>query len=238
MSLVFRIVHLRSIFTTKVEEFVWRRKQSFLRHEWQPENRIFIQGAYIIYSHDNTNHKQRVNLSLAWRQNSLSNFERGKRVREPKRGNLSFIFLWGSPVGGGGGSCWYLMVSYSSSRIYMMTPSSLAKFFFLNWGGGGCSFPPCSPKYLRWPLPPEKGSPEAFFPRENLNLFLNVRNAGFWLSGRLFALTPMPSLQKLKEFVNDSPFTPKVFRLPVFEAIFFGMPSPHPPQPHRLPAPT
>lgn len=86
----------------------------FLRHEWQPENRIFIQGAYIIYSHDNKNHKQRVNLSLAWRQNSLSNFERyailasgslsircvsvlrGKRVREAKRGNLSFIFLWGS----------------------------------------------------------------------------------------------------------------------------------------------
>lgn len=95
MSRVFRIVHFRSIFTTKVEEFVWRRKQSFLRHEWQPENRIFIQVAYIIYSHDNTNHKQKVNLSLAWRQNSLSNFERGKRVREAKRGNLSFIFFLG-----------------------------------------------------------------------------------------------------------------------------------------------
>ena len=105
MSRVFRIVHFRSIFTTKVEEFVWRRKQSFLRHEWQPENRIFIQGAYIIYSHDNTNHKQKVNLSLAWRQNSLSNFERGKRVREAKRGNLSFIFFFfwrgGGEAGGG-----------------------------------------------------------------------------------------------------------------------------------------
>ena len=100
-SSVFRIVHLRGIFTTKVEEFVWRRKQSFLRHEWQPENRIFIQGAYIIYSHDNTNHKQRVTLSLAWGQNSLSNFERGKRVREAKRGNLSFIFYHGKPGGGG-----------------------------------------------------------------------------------------------------------------------------------------
>ena len=104
MSRVFRIVHFRSIFTTKVEEFVWRRKQSFLRHEWQLEKRIFIQGAYIIYSHDNTNHKQKVNLSLAWRQNSLSNFERGKRVREAKRGNLSFIFFfWGGGGGGGGG---------------------------------------------------------------------------------------------------------------------------------------
>lgn len=101
MSRVFRIVHFRSIFTTKVEEFVWRRKQSFLRHEWQPENRIFIQGAYIIYSHDNTNHKQKVNLSLAWRQNSLSNFERGKRVREAKRGNLSFIFFLGGGSRGG-----------------------------------------------------------------------------------------------------------------------------------------
>lgn len=118
-SSVLRIVHLRSIFTTKVEEFVWRRKQSFLRNEWQPENRIFIQGAYIIYSHDNTNHKQKVNLSLAWRQNSLSNFERycisasgslsircisavrGKRVREAKRGNLSFILFMGKPGGGG-----------------------------------------------------------------------------------------------------------------------------------------
>ena len=103
MSRVFRIVHFRSIFTTKVEEFVWRRKQSFLRHEWQPENRVFIQVAYIIYSHDNTNHKQKVNLSLAWRQNSLSNFERGKRVREAKRGNPSFIsfFLGGGEAGGG-----------------------------------------------------------------------------------------------------------------------------------------
>ena len=135
MSRVFRIVHFRSIFTTKVEEFVWRRKQSFLRHEWQPENRIFIQGAYIIYSHDNTNHKQKVNLSLAWRQNSLSNFERGKRVREAKRGNLSFIFLWGGGSRGGGGG-WYLMVSHSSCSIYMMTPSSLVIFF---WRGRGAA---------------------------------------------------------------------------------------------------
>ena len=135
MSRVFRIVHFRSIFTTKVEEFVWRRKQSFLRHEWQPENRIFIQGAYIIYSHDNTNHKQKVNLSLAWRQNSLSNFERGKRVREAKRGNLSFIFFLGGGEAGGGG-CWYLMVSHSSCSIYMMTPSSLVIFF---WRGRGAA---------------------------------------------------------------------------------------------------
>ena len=63
----------------------------------------FIQGAYIIYSHDNTNHKQKVNLSLAWRQNSLSNFERGKRVREAKRGNLSFTFLGGGRGEAGGG---------------------------------------------------------------------------------------------------------------------------------------
>ena len=138
MSRVFRIVHFRSIFTTKVDEFVWRRKQSFLRHEWQPETRIFIQGAYIIYSHDNTNHKKKVNLSLAWRQNSLSNFERGKRVREAKRGNLPFIFFFWRGGGAGRGGCWYLMVSYSSCSIYMMTPSSLV-IFFLEGGGAAPS---------------------------------------------------------------------------------------------------
>ena len=31
--------------------------------------------------------------------------------------------------------------------------------------------------------------------------FLNVRNAGFWHSGRLFVLSQMPSLQNLKEFI-------------------------------------
>ena len=37
-------------------------------------------------------------------------------------------------------------------------------------------------------------------------------------------------MQKLKEFFNDSPFTPKVFRPPAFGAIFFfGMPPPPPP---------
>lgn len=137
MSRVFRIVHFRSIFTTKVEEFVWRRKQSFLRHEWQPENRIFIQGAYIIYSHDNTNHKQKVNLSLAWRQNSLSQFERGKRVREAKRGNLSFIFFWGGGEAGGG-----LLVFDCQSQLlqYIHDDSLFISNFFLE-GAGGCSFP-------------------------------------------------------------------------------------------------
>lgn len=137
MSRVFRIVHFRSIFTTKVEEFVWRRKQSFLRHEWQPENRIFIQGAYIIYSHDNTNHKQKVNLSLAWRQNSLSNFERGKRVREAKRGNLSFIFFWGGGKPGGG-----LLVFDGQLQLlqYIHDDSLFISNFFLE-GAGGCSFP-------------------------------------------------------------------------------------------------
>lgn len=141
MSRVFRIVHFRSIFTTKVEEFVWRRKQSFLRHEWQPENRIFIQGAYIIYSHDNTNHKQKVNLSLAWRQNSLSNFERGKRVREAKRGNLSFIFFWG------GGR---LLVFDGQLQLvqYIHDDSLFISNFFLE-RAGGLLLPLCSPKYLR-----------------------------------------------------------------------------------------
>ena len=37
-------------------------------------------------------------------------------------------------------------------------------------------------------------------PGGNLN-FVNVRNAGFWHSGRLFALSQTPSLQNLKEFV-------------------------------------
>lgn len=160
MSRVFRIVHFRSIFTTKVEEFVWRRKQSFLRHEWQPENRIFIQGAYIIYSHDNTNHKQKVNLSLAWRQNSLSNFERGKRVREAKRGNPSFISFFLGGGGSRGGGCWYLMVGYSSCSIYMMTPSSLVIFF---WRGRRLLLPLCSPKYLRWPLPSSSGKSKFVF---------------------------------------------------------------------------
>ena len=36
-------------------------------------------------------------------------------------------------------------------------------------------------------------------PQENLN-FLNVRNAGFWHSGRLFALSQMLSLKNLKDF--------------------------------------
>lgn len=138
MSRVFRIVHFRSIFTTKVEEFVWRRKQSFLRHEWQPENRIFIQVAYIIYSHDNTNHKQKVNLSLAWRQNSLSNFERGKRVREAKRGNLSFIFF----LGGGGEAGGRLLVFDGQLQLlqYIHDDSLFISNFFLE-GAGGCSFP-------------------------------------------------------------------------------------------------
>ena len=35
--------------------------------------------------------------------------------------------------------------------------------------------------------------------RENLN-FLNITNAGFWHSGRLFALSQVLSLQNLKEF--------------------------------------
>ena len=34
-------------------------------------------------------------------------------------------------------------------------------------------------------------------PEENLNL-LNITNAGFWHSGRLFALSQMLSLQNLK----------------------------------------
>lgn len=46
-------------------------------------------------------------------------------------------------------------------------------------------------------------------PRKNLN-FLNVRNAGLWHSGRLFAikkiLLQMLSLQNLEEFFGDPPF--------------------------------
>ena len=43
--------------------------------------------------------------------------------------------------------------------------------------------------------------------RENLN-FLDVRNAGFWHSGRLFTLLQMPSLQNFKNFFGDRPFKP------------------------------
>ena len=35
--------------------------------------------------------------------------------------------------------------------------------------------------------------------RKNLN-FLNVRNSGFWDSGRQFALLQMPSLEDLKAY--------------------------------------
>ena len=44
-------------------------------------------------------------------------------------------------------------------------------------------------------------------PWENLN-FLNVRNAGFWHSGRLFPLLQMPSLQNWKDFLGDPPLQP------------------------------
>ena len=47
-------------------------------------------------------------------------------------------------------------------------------------------------------------------PWENLN-FLNVRNAGFWHSGRLFPLLQMPSLQNLKDFLGDPPLQPIIF---------------------------
>ena len=36
---------------------------------------------------------------------------------------------------------------------------------------------------------------------ENMNFRLNIRTANFCDSGRLFALSQMPSLQNLKEFL-------------------------------------
>ena len=47
-------------------------------------------------------------------------------------------------------------------------------------------------------------------PRENLK-FLNVRNAGFWHPGRLFALLQMQSLENLKDFLGAPPLNPLVF---------------------------
>ena len=47
-------------------------------------------------------------------------------------------------------------------------------------------------------------------PRENLK-FLNVRNAGFWHPGRLFALLQMQSLENLKDFFGCPPFKPTRF---------------------------
>ena len=38
-------------------------------------------------------------------------------------------------------------------------------------------------------------------PAENMNFRLNIRTANFCDSGRLFALSQMPSLQNLKEFL-------------------------------------
>ena len=38
-------------------------------------------------------------------------------------------------------------------------------------------------------------------------MFLNVRNAGFWRTGRPFALLRMPSLQNLKECFGDPLYT-------------------------------
>ena len=66
-------------------------------------------------------------------------------------------------------------------------------------------------------------------PPENLN-FLNVRNAGFWHSGRLFTLLQMPSLQNFKNFVGDPPFKPTVFFFtpppPLKRYFFFRDPPP------------
>ena len=50
-------------------------------------------------------------------------------------------------------------------------------------------------------------------PPENLNS-LNVRNAAFWHSGRLFALLQMLALQNLKVFLGgDPPLSPPFFLL-------------------------
>ena len=56
--------------------------------------------------------------------------------RSEKRKPIVHFFM-GKP---GGGGCCYLMVSYSSCSIYMMTPSSL-EIFFLRWGGGAAPSP-------------------------------------------------------------------------------------------------
>ena len=47
--------------------------------------------------------------------------------------------------------------------------------------------------------------------RKNLN-FLNVRNTGFWHSGRQFALLQMPSLENLKAYLR-TPSKPNFFFL-------------------------
>ena len=49
-------------------------------------------------------------------------------------------------------------------------------------------------------------------PPENLN-FLNVRNAGFWHSDRLFALLQMLALQNLKGFLGGDPLLSPPFFL-------------------------
>ena len=75
-------------------------------------------------------------------------------------------------------------------------------------------------------------------PWEKLN-FLNVRNAVFWHSARLFiTLLQMPALQNLKGFFGDPPLNPMFFR--PSKAIFFHAPSPlkshqpSPPPPYYL----
>ena len=42
-------------------------------------------------------------------------------------------------------------------------------------------------------------------------IFMNIRHAGFWHSGKLFALLQMPSLQHLKEFFDGHPLHPELF---------------------------
>ena len=73
---------------------------------------------------------------------------------------------------------------------------------------------------------------------ENMNFRLNIRTANFCDSGRLFALSQMPSLQNLKEFLWGPPPPPYTqYFLPgtPFEGISLACPPSNSNSPHPLP---
>ena len=89
------------------------------------------------------------------------------------------------------------VLSNTSLKVFFSTTPN----FCLGMGGGGGYGPPCPPppQLRRLRYSPSSSSSQ------------KVRNAGFWHSGRLFALLQMPSLQNLKKCLGSPPFKPNIF---------------------------